>query len=168
MPTVVKWIYLRTRPPVAHELRELRCKARVVDAKDFRTIERLGYGFDIIRLDHFDFGTLPQESFGDDIVGGVHELRNANCHAWAYCLYRGIAVNFAILRLRKLSSPSREYQSPAVLRTRLGLLRHLLRRELSVPMMGRLSRSSIASLASRTLRAISSSNNFRPVSRYAV
>ena len=32
-------------------------------------------------IDRLDFGKFPQESFVHHIVGGVHELGNANCHS---------------------------------------------------------------------------------------
>ena len=65
---------------VAHELGELRREGGIINLENFRSLERIGQRFEIIGLDRLDFGKFPQESFVDHIVGGVHELGNANCH----------------------------------------------------------------------------------------
>jgi hypothetical protein len=68
-------------PFVTHQLRELRREAGIVDLEDFRTLERIGERFEVIRLNRLDFGKFPQESFVHYIVSSVYELSNANCHS---------------------------------------------------------------------------------------
>ena len=48
--------------------------------EDFRAGERIGKGFEAIGLDRLDLGKFPQKGFVHHIIGGVHELGNANCH----------------------------------------------------------------------------------------
>jgi len=56
-------------------------KAEFVDVEDFRPEERIGQGFEAVGLNRFDFGKFAQKSFVHHIIGGVHELGNANCHS---------------------------------------------------------------------------------------
>ena len=66
---------------VAHQPRELRREGGIVDVEDFRAGEGIGQAFDAVRFNRFDFGKFSQEGFVHHIIGGVHELGNANCHS---------------------------------------------------------------------------------------
>ena len=48
--------------------------------KNLRTLKRIGKSFEVVSLNRFDFGKLPQKSFIHHIMGGVHELSNADSH----------------------------------------------------------------------------------------
>ncbi|MGH7798877.1 MAG: hypothetical protein ACREQ2_28765 [Candidatus Binatia bacterium] len=48
--------------------------------EDFRAVERNDQGFEAVGLGRLDLGEIAQEDFVHHIVGGVHELGNANCH----------------------------------------------------------------------------------------